>query len=130
MDILFLLGRLLYGGFFLMSGANHFIKFYNLRSYALTKKVPMPGVAVAISGLLILFGGLGILLGVYPEIALIMIILFLAPVSLVMHNFWSFKDPEMASQRMSDQTNFMKNMALLGAALMFLMIENWPLSLF
>ena len=33
----------------------------------------------------------------------------------MMHNFWSVQDPQ---QKMGDQINFFKNMALLGAALM------------
>ena len=45
----------------------------------------------------------------------------------MMHNFWTLADPQL---RMADKVNFMKNMALLGAILMFLAIPlPWALSL-
>ena len=53
------------------------------------------------------------ILGVFPVIGLISIILFLLPVSFIIHNFWEV--PE--EQKMNEQINFMKNMALAGAAL-------------
>ena len=48
------------------------------------------------------------------------------PVSLQMHRFWDEKDPE-ARQR--EMTNFLKNMALVGAALAMMEIGvPWPVS--
>ena len=50
---------------------------------------------------------------------------FLATVSPVMHDYW--KVP--SEQQMTESINFMKNMALLGAALsLFGMKEPWPVS--
>ena len=113
-----------------MMGWNHFKRFEGLKSYAASKNVLLPGPAVIVSGAMILLGGLGIILGVYPQFSALLISLFLLVISFKMHNFWTIKDPNMAQQRMIEMTNFMKNIALLGAALMFLMIEDWPLSLF
>jgi len=43
-----------------------------------------------------------------------------------MHNFWKIEDQNM---KMTEMVSFMKNMALLGADLMFLAIsEPWALS--
>lgn len=127
-EILFLIGRVIFGGYFLMSAWNHFSKHGMLTGYAASKGVPMPGVAVFVSGLLILFGGAGILFGVYVEWAVAAIAVFLVPVSFQMHNFWKDADPNM---KMANMVNFTKNMALLGAALIFLSVPTpWILSAF
>ena len=114
-EIAFFLGRILYGGYFVMMGINHYMKTEWLAQYAASKKVPSPRLAVLGSGALLLFGGLGILFWVYVEWAAIALLLFLLPVSFKMHNFWAVSDPNM---KMADMINFMKNMALIGAALL------------
>ncbi|KKS82269.1 MAG: hypothetical protein UV58_C0011G0023 [Candidatus Wolfebacteria bacterium GW2011_GWC1_43_10] len=127
-EILFLLGRIIYGGYFIYSGINHLTKREGMASYASSKGVPAPNIAVFITGLLILLGGVGIVTGAYVVWAVIFLAAFLVPVSLIMHNFWKMSDPQMKAM---ERINFNKNMALLGAALMFLIISvPWPYSLF
>lgn len=121
MDSLFLLGRIIYGGYFTMMGLMHFMKINDLAGYAKSKKIPAPKFMVGFSGLFIFFGGLGIIFGAYAEIAVILISVFLVVVAFKMHNFWAIKDPNM---RMAEMTQFLKNMALFGAALMLLAIPN------
>lgn len=120
-----LIGRLLYGGYFLYSGVNHFLGLEGLAGYAASKGVPAPSLAVAFSGLLLLLGGLSIVLGFWTRIGAWLIVLFLVPVSLMMHTFWAIPDAQAASGEM---LNFMKNMALLGAAMMIATVPRWPLS--
>ena len=124
MEIALLVGRILFGGFFVMNGLNHFARGRMLRDYAAMKKVPMPGIAVALTGLLLLFGGAGILAGAYMRWAVAALAVFLILVSFKMHDFWNISDPQM---KMIETVNFTKNMALLGAALMTLAIPApWP----
>jgi putative oxidoreductase len=128
MDILFLVGRIFYGGFFLMSGLRHFTQISPISQYAATKGVPAPKLAVAGSGLLIVLGGLSLILGAWTQIGLWLIVIFLVGVSPQMHPFWKVSDP---MQKMGEQNNFMKNIALLGAALMMMLLSQpWPYSLF
>lgn len=128
MEILFLIGRILFGGFFVMSGMNHFMKAGMMAQYTASKNVPFPKLAVMGTGLLLILGGLGMLLGVYVEWAVLALALFFVPVSFKMHNFWAVKDPQ---QKMAEMVNFLKNMALLGAALMTLAIPApWAFSVF
>lgn len=126
-EILFLIGRILFGGYFFWNGLNHLVfKTAGLAQYAAMKKVPSPKLAVLLSGLLILSGGLGVLLGMYIGWAVACLVLFLIPVTFAMHDFWNDADPMM---KMGNVVNFMKNLALLGAALMLLMIPApWPMS--
>ncbi len=126
MEILFLIGRILYGGFFTMSGLNHFMQLNQMAPYAESKGVPAPKLAVIVTGILLLIGGLSILLGYQTLYGIAALVIFLVPTTLMMHNFWAVEDPQM---RMVEMTMFMKNVALLGAALMFLMIKDWPYSL-
>ena len=126
MNALLLIGRIIFGGFFIYSGVNHFIGFEMMTQYAKMKGVPFPAVAQAVAGILLLLGGLSILFGIYPYVGIVMLVAFLLPVSFMMHNFWTLADPQL---RMADKVNFMKNMALLGALLMFLAIPlPWALS--
>lgn len=128
MEILFLISRILFGGFFVISAMNHFKKVEGMAGYAKSKGVPAPRTAVLASGLFILFGGAGIILGVYVRLAIALVAVFLLVVSFKMHNFWAIEDPQM---KMAEMVNFNKNLALLGADLALLAIPTpWPLSLF
>lgn len=77
--------------------------------------------------MLILLGGLSVLLGFWPYIGLLLIVIFLLGTTPKMHDFWSVSDP---MTKMGEQVNFMKNVALLGAALAMAAIpQPWPMSL-
>lgn len=126
MDVLFLIGRILYSLIFLMSGFGHFAQLEQMAQYVQSKGVPAPKPATAGSGVLLLLGGLSVLLGFYPTIGLILLIVFLVPTTLIMHNFWVVEDP---MQRQMEMVNFLKNLALLGTALALLTVREWPLGL-
>ena len=126
MDDLFLLGRIIFGGFFAYSGANLLLTNAASAQYAASKGVPMPEVAVVVAGLLILAGGLSILIGFLPQAGVGCIALFLLVVTPTMHAFWS----ESGAERMADLINFTKNVALMGGALTMLGVPRpWPYSL-
>jgi putative oxidoreductase len=110
-----------------MASFNHFKNLNPLSGYAKAKGTPFPKLAVAGTGVILLAGGLSMLLGVYPVIGIILLIVFLVGVSFQMHNFWKVDDVQM---KQVDMINFTKNMALVGALLMFLLLPHpWPMSL-
>jgi putative oxidoreductase len=122
----FLLGRLIFGGFFIYNGIHHLAEREKLSQYTAAKNIPMPDVAVTASGVALLLGGTSILLGIKPKYGAATIAGFLLGVSPLMHDFWKVEDP---NQRMQETINFMKNMALLGGALALTGIEEpWPTS--
>jgi putative oxidoreductase len=126
MKAAFLIGRLVFGGFFLYNGIHHIKERKQLAQYAGAKNVPMPEAAVTATGIALIAGGVSILLGVKPKLGTAAIAGFLAGVSPVMHNFWSVQDP---NQRMTEMVQFSKNMALLGSALALMGVdEPWPAS--
>jgi len=127
MKAAFLIGRLVFGGFFLYNGINHLKQRKQLAQYAETKNVPMAEAVVAATGVALIGGGTCILLGVKPKLGTAAIAGFLAGVSPVMHNFWSVQEP---GQRLNEMINFSKNMALLGSALALMGLdEPWPMSI-
>jgi putative oxidoreductase len=127
MKAAFLIGRLVFGGFFIYNGINHLKERKSLAQYAESKNVPLAEAAVAATGVALIAGGASILLGVKPKLGAAAIAGFLVGVSPVMHNFWSVQDP---NQRMNEMVHFSKNMALLGSALALMgMDEPWPASI-
>jgi len=128
MIYLFLLGRVLLGGYFLISGIRHFKNLGPFAAYAQSKGVPAPKLAVMGTGLLLFFGGLGILSGAYIKCSVILLSIFFVFVTPKMHAYWTIADP---MQRAAEQINFWKNVALWGAVLLLLAIpEPWPYALF
>ena len=125
MRIPFLIGRAMFGGFFIMSGIKHFKQQKQMAQYAAANKVPKPDLVVKASGAMLIVGGASILLGIKPKLGTLAVIGFLAGVSPVMHDFWN----EDAEQRMNDMINFTKNMALAGGAMALMAVEEpWPAS--
>jgi len=128
MEYLFILGRILLGGYFVMNGVNHFTHFKMLTGYAQSKGVPMASTAVLLTGLMLLLGGLGIIFGVYIQLSILLLVLFLLVTTLQMHQYWKITDQML---KMGEQINFHKNLSLIGALLMLLAIPlPWVLSLF
>lgn len=119
METIFIIGRILFGGFFVIMGMNHFMKLGNMTMYASSKNVPASKLAVIVGGLFLLLGGLGIIFWTYLDIAILLLVIFLIVVSLFMHNFWAIPDPQ---QKMVEMTNFLKNMAFVGSLLILLSI--------
>ncbi|HZW81405.1 MAG TPA: DoxX family protein [Candidatus Deferrimicrobiaceae bacterium] len=109
----YLLGRALFGGFFLYNGIHHFMERKAMAQYVDAKGIPMPDVAVTATGLALTLGGASLVLGIKPELGAVAVAGFLAGVSPLMHDFWKVEDPQ---KRQAEMINFSKNMALLGAA--------------
>jgi putative oxidoreductase len=117
-------GRLLFSLLFLMTTATHFNG--KLVGYAAAAGVPLASIAVPLSGVVAIAGGLSILLGYRARIGAWLLVIFLVPVTLMMHNFWAVKDPMMAQMQM---VMFMKNLSMLGGALLISQFGSGPWSL-
>jgi putative oxidoreductase len=95
-------------------------------AYAASQGVPLASIAVPFSGLLALAGGLSILLGYRARIGAWLIALFLVGVTPMLHNFWTVTDPMMYQMQM---VMFMKNVSMLGGALVISQLGSGPWSL-
>ncbi len=121
-------GRVLFSMMFIMSGMNHLMKLNDMSAYAESKGVPAPKVLTAVSGLMIMVGGVLVLIGWHRFIGAGLIAVFLLPTAMLMHAFWKETDP---AARMNEMAHFMKDMAMAGAALLiaFYAPTVWPISL-
>ncbi len=115
MDVIVLIGRVLFVYLFLTSGFAHFAKRNMMAPYAAHKGVPMAMPAVLAGGVLLIGGGLSVLLGIWADLGSLMLFLFLLPTAILMHAFWKQTDPQ---AKMTEQTQFSKDLSLAGAALM------------
>lgn len=117
----YLLGRMIFGGYFVYAGIHHMQESEAMAQYAGTKGVPAPKLAVKATGIALIAGGTSVLLGLKKEWGAAAIASFLAGVSPIMHDFWKQQDPQ---QRQNEMINFGKNMALLGASLALMGMEK------
>jgi len=119
-----LIGRILFSMIFLLTIKGHFSG--STIAYAASAGVPMANVIVPISGIIAVLGALSIILGFKTKIGGWLIVIFLVPVTFMMHQFWSVKD-QMAMQM--QMVNFMKNMSMLGGALLIIYFGAGPISI-
>ncbi|MCM2389588.1 DoxX family protein [Streptomyces albipurpureus] len=117
MDVLVLIGRILFVLLFLNSGVGHLVKTQALSGYAAARGVPAPGPAVIGSGVLMLAGALSVLLGIWADLGALLLAVFLFPTALLMHSFWKETDP---GARQIEMSAFFKDVSLGGAALMLM----------
>lgn len=120
---LFLSGRILFSLIFITSGFSHFRQVDAMGQYADAKGLPAPRFMVIVSGAMLLLGGVSILLWTAVEVGSWLLITFLLVAAFTFHDYWALEDPQ---QRQAEQAQFMKNIALAGAALVFYALTQEP----
>jgi putative oxidoreductase len=123
MDWVLLIGRILFASIFIASGITaHLVQRKASAAYARSLGAPAPELLTPLSGIAIIVAGVMIVLGVWVDLAALVIIAFLLSIAYFMHAFWKIDDPQMRAIQMSQ---FMKNIALVGGALVlfYLFIE-------
>ncbi|HTW31978.1 MAG TPA: DoxX family protein [Candidatus Sulfotelmatobacter sp.] len=118
-----LFGRFLFALIFVIAGANNFSS--QTVAFAASQGVPLASIAVPVSGVIAILGGLSILLGYHAKLGGWLITLFLVGVT-PMHKFWGIADPMTHQIQM---IMFMKNLSMLGGALLISQFGAGPLSL-
>jgi uncharacterized membrane protein YphA (DoxX/SURF4 family) len=58
-------------------------------------------------------------LGIYADLGGLLLAIFLLVTAFLMHNFWTIQDPQ---AKQGEMINFLKNLALAGAALMIFVV--------
>jgi putative oxidoreductase len=108
-----LIGRLLFAFIFLTAAPRHFTA--EGISHAADLGVPLANIFVPLSGILAIVGALSVILGFHAKWGAWMLVLFLVPVTLGMHQFWKIADAE---HRHIQVAMFAKNISMLGGALL------------
>ena len=125
-QFLFLVGRVLVGGMYLAAGITNLIDLDAKAGYTASKGIAHPHMWVIVASVLLLLAGASLITGFHPTIGVGAFVLFIVPVTLIMHNFWA----ETGLAQIADLRAFMGNVGLLGSALMFLAIpQPWEMSL-
>jgi putative oxidoreductase len=122
-DVVFLLGRVLFGLLFVSSALQAHLGEGGKagREYARSLGAPAPDLLVPLSGVAILFGGLLVAFGIWADLGALLIAGFLIGITPIMHAFWKIEDEQM---KQIQAAMFFKNLALLGAALIIFYIYN------
>ena len=119
-----LAGRQLFSIIFIIASAAHFGP--EAVESAARHGVPLPDLLVPVSGVIALVGGLSVLLGFQARIGAGLLVIFLVPVTVMMHNFWASTDP---LTHQIEQAMFLKNLTMIGGALVISYFGAGPLSL-
>ena len=116
MDVLELAGRIVFAAIFVDYGFTHLRRRTAMVGFAKSFGAPAAEVTVPLSGVMMLFGGLSVALGVWADAGALLLLAFLVVAAFVAHPYWKETDPNVqAAQR----ANFWKNISLAGAALFF-----------
>ncbi len=121
MDVVLLAGRILFASIFFSSGIKHLKDTAMLAPYAESKGASNSELMTRVTGAMILAGSISVVLGIWADVGALLIAAFLAPTAVIMHNYWTLDDPQ---ARAGDQAHFMKDIALLGAAICLFWLFN------
>ncbi len=121
MEVVFLIGRILFGVPFVYSGFGHFAAAEAMQGMARQQGAPAPAVTVPLTGAVIVVSGLAVILGVFADLGALLIAGFLCLTAFIIHAFWKVEDPQ---TRQMEQVHFFKDLGLAGAALVIFYAFN------
>ena len=113
MEIVILIGRIVFAVLFLASGFGHLAQTDAMAGYAESMGVKPAKLLVILSGVLIIVGGVMVAVGIWADLGALLLVAFLIPTALLMNPFWKYE----GEQQQMEMANFMKNLSLAGAAL-------------
>lgn len=109
-DIYALIGRVLLSVIFIISASAKIVEWNGTVQMMAAKGLPLPSLLLAVATFVELAGGIGMLLGIFSRVSALALFVYLIPVTLIMHNFWSVSATQMNMQLV----NFLKNLAIMG----------------
>ncbi|QCC49346.1 DoxX family protein [Halobellus limi] len=122
----FLLSRVLFALVIGYLALGNLLDLESAVGYAKSKGTPLASVTVPLGSLGLIAGALAVLIGVYPVLGSLAVVVFLVPITAIMHDFWTLEGQD----RQNEQIHFLKNIGLIGAALGYLALASvtWPLA--
>jgi putative oxidoreductase len=121
MDVVILIGRILFAFAFAGASVGHLTQTDAMAGYAQSKGVPagIARVVVFGSGVMILACAISVVLGLWGDLGALLLVIFLASTAFIMHNFWAATDPQ---EKQLELTQFSKDLSLAGGALVLLAV--------
>jgi putative oxidoreductase len=93
-EILMIVGRAIFGAFFLIAGLRNFVHFSERRVLATNYGWPLPTPLLAIGFAVQLVGGLSLIVGLWPAVGALVLIAFLIAATPLYHNLFMFHGKE------------------------------------
>lgn len=124
-DVLLLLGRILLGGIFVISG---YAKVTGVAAFSASlerRGVPAASVLGVIGACVEFFGGLAIVLGIEVRYVAALMVAFVIVATLISHRFWEYQ----GEVRTAQVTNFSKNVAICGGFIILIAAGGGRLAL-
>ncbi|REK11595.1 MAG: DoxX family protein [Planctomycetota bacterium] len=119
------IGRLLLALIFVASAAGKFNDWQGTVNMIAEKGMPAPDALLSIAVALEIIGGVSVIVGLYARLGALVLLAFLVPVSVIMHNFWALEGAE----RMPEMISFMKNVSISGGIVLVLAFGAGPCSI-
>jgi putative oxidoreductase len=113
-EILLVIGKVLFSYLFITSGINHFKSLDAMTGYAKYKKLPLEKPAVIASGVLLVLAPILFIFGILEVLSLVFIAVFLTATAFIFHAYWNETD---ATAKMNERISFNKEISLVGATL-------------
>jgi len=125
METLLIVGRILFALIFVGAGIGHLAQSGASAGYAASRGVPNARLLVRVSGVLIAAGGLGVILGVWMDLAALGLSIYTVVAAFMVHHFWSDEEPT----RTAEMSMFMKNVSIAGAGLVMFALSSTGLDM-
>jgi len=117
MDVIILIGRIIFAYIFLAGAAGHLTATADMAALISSRGVPAARAVVLGTGVMLLVAAALIILGAWTDLAALLLVIFLVPTAVVVHAFWKESDPQ---ARLMEQLHFNKDISLAGGALILL----------
>jgi uncharacterized membrane protein YphA (DoxX/SURF4 family) len=117
MDVVDLVGRILFALVFLDNGWAHVAKRDQMVPFGRAIGAPLAHISVPLTGAMMIAGGVLIALGVWADLGALLLVIFLPAAGYLGHPYWRDEDPMI---RAAQKAQFWKNISLAGGALFIL----------
>ncbi|MEM9203768.1 MAG: DoxX family protein [Actinomycetota bacterium] len=114
-DTIMMLGRIIFSALFIGSGVGHLMDSEGSTAYAKAKGLgDNAPLLVQISGGCLAAGGVAMLLGIWVDLAALLLAILVLVMAFMMHAFWKETDD---AAKQAEMPMFMKNLAIAGGAI-------------
>jgi len=117
MEIIEVIGKVLFSLLFIGSGINHFKNTSAMSQYAMSKGLLFADLNVYLSGVLLVIAPIFLIFGIFETVALISLAVFLLLTAFIFHPYWKETD---GMAKMNEQIAFNKEISLVGAILIII----------
>ncbi len=120
-----LVGRFLLAAIFLKSGLGKITGFEHTLGYMASKGIPLTQLALIVTIVIEIGASVLLVVGWRARVAALMLFIWMIPVTLIFHNFWTATPDAVMVQSIM----FYKNISIMGGLLMVVGLGSGPLSL-